>query len=240
MSAAVYAGAPPRPSFPLGASFGIAAVLHAVLVGALLATSLFHPASLLPPQAIHVQLARLGTPRDKRLLPRRPQEPASRPAAPVVVATAHALPVASTHHPKLTSRESRRPEELLRNALNKLQQQVDDDRTGQLDGFENGTAEATVGDLYWARVVDRIKRFYVVPNTIPQAERDKLVADVQISVAGDGTILEQQTQASSGNPVFDRAVEDAVKRCRAIPPPPPELAAQAREGVVLEFRSAEM
>jgi TonB family protein len=67
-----------------------------------------------------------------------------------------------------------------------------------------------------------------------------LVADVQITIGSDGSILEIKVQSSSGNVTFDRAIEAAVQRCRALPSPPPELEKQAREGVVLEFRSAEM
>jgi TonB family protein len=89
-------------------------------------------------------------------------------------------------------------------------------------------------------VVDRIKRFYTVPNTIPQSERAKLVADVQITIGSDGSIMEIRVQSSSGNVTFDRAIESAVQRCRALPSPPPDLAKQARAGVVLEFRAAEM
>ncbi len=229
-----------RQAVPMGLSFGISLLLHVALMAALLASDFFHPPPLLvDSQTIHVKLARIGTPRDKKLLPRRPDEPASQAAAPIPVATSKVVPIASTHHPKLTSKESKRPDDRLRNALAKLQKQVDD-QTGQTDGFENGTDDTTEGDLYWARVVDRIKRFYTVPNTIPESERAKLVADVQITIGSDGSIQEIRVQSSSGNVTFDRAIETAVQRCRALPSPPPELAKQARAGVVLEFRAAEM
>ncbi len=233
--------APPRPpAFPLGASVVVSALLHVGLVGALLfGTSIFHPAPLLQPQTIHVKLARIGTPRDKRLLPRRPDEPSSRAAAPIPLSASHAVEVASTHHPKLTAKQSKSPEDQLRNALAKLKQQVDD-QTGDPNGFQTGTDDVTEGDLYNARVVDRIRRFYQVPNTISQAECAKLTADVEISLAADGTILDQKTQASSGNRLFDRAIEDAVKKCRALPAPPPAVAQQWRDGVVLEFVCGKM
>jgi colicin import membrane protein len=229
-----------RQAVPMGLSFVVSLGVHAALMVALLASDLFHPPPLLvDSQTIHVKLARIGTPRDKKLLPRRPDEPAPQAAAPIPVATSKVVPIASTHHPKLTSKESKRPEDRLRNALAKLQKQVDD-QVGQADGFENGTDDVTEGDLYWARVVDRIKRFYTVPNTIPQSERAKLVADVQITIGSDGAIGEIRVQSSSGNVTFDRAIETAVQRCRALPSPPPLLAKQARAGVVLEFRAAEM
>ncbi|HUB07664.1 MAG TPA: TonB family protein [Myxococcales bacterium] len=228
----------PRPqALSTTAAIAVSVVLHVGLVAAILSTSLYRPPPILEQQTIHVKLARIGTPRDKKLLPRRPQEPASQAAAPVPVSS-KVVPIASTHHVKLTDAKSKSSEDKLRNALAKLQQQVD--QTGQPDGFENGTDDVTEGDLYWARVVDRIKRFYVVPNTIPESERKKLVADVQITIGSDGSILEIHTQQTSGNATFDHAIETAVKRCRALPPPPATLADQARQGVVLEFRSAEM
>ncbi|MHB8416773.1 MAG: TonB family protein [Myxococcales bacterium] len=241
MSAAATFGdleAPRRQALSTSASLAVSVLLHLGLVAAILSTSLYRAPPLLGQQTIHVKLARIGTPRDKRLLPRRPQEPSSQAAAPVPVATSKVVPIASTHHVKLTDAKSKSPDDRLRNALAKLQQQVD--QTGQADGFENGTDDVTEGDLYWARVVDRIKRFYVVPNTIPASERTKLVADVQITIGSDGSILEIHTQQTSGNATFDHAIETAVKRCRALPPPPAALADQARQGVVLEFRSAEM
>ncbi|MHB1845631.1 MAG: energy transducer TonB [Deltaproteobacteria bacterium] len=233
--------APPRPpAFPLGSSLAVSLVLHAGLVFAILASSIFRPPPLQESQAIHVKLARIGTPRDKKLLPRKPVQPISTPAAPVPVATSKAVPIASTHpSPKLTNVKAKSAEDRLRSALSKLQDQVDD-QSGQADGFENGTDDATEGDLYWARVVDRIRRFYVVPNTIPEADRKRLVADVQVAIGPDGTLLDIHTQSGSGNATFDHAIEEAVKRCRAVPPPPVTLARQARSGVVLEFRSAEM
>ena len=228
-----------RPTFPLGLSVGASILVHVGLVLGVLAMSIFHPPPLLNPETLHVKLARIGTPRDKKLLPRRPTDPVSTPARPVPV-SAKAVPVATSHPmPKLTAQKAQSSESRLRSALSKLQQQVND-QAGQADGFENGTDDATEGDLYWARVVDRIKRFYVVPNTIPQSERAKLVADVQVVIAADGTLLDIKTQSGSGNATFDRAIEAAVKRCRALPPPPAALAKQAREGVLLEFRSAEM
>jgi colicin import membrane protein len=229
--------APRKQALSTSGAIIVSVVLHVGLVAAILSTSLYRQPPLLEQQTIHVKLARIGTPRDKKLLPRRPQDPTSQAAAPVPVAS-KVVPVASTHHVKLTDAKSKSPQDRLRNALAKLQQQVD--QTGQPDGFENGTDDVTEGDLYWARVVDRVKRFYVVPNTIPESERKKLVADIQITIGPDGTILDIHTQQTSGNAIFDRAIEAAVTRCRALPPPPATLVEQARQGVVLEFRSAEM
>jgi colicin import membrane protein len=226
----------PRREFPTFLAVLISLVLHAGLVFGLLTSALFKPPRISEQETIHVKLARLGTPRDQKLLPRRPDEPASEPAKPIAV---QSKPVAETKpSPKLTAEKSTHNRDRLRDALSKLEKQVD--RTGQLDGFENGTDDSTVGDLYWARVVDRVRHFYVVPNTIPEAERRKLVASLKITIGADGTILEVSTETGSGNATFDRALQDAVHKMRALPPVPAHLQRQARDGVVLEFRAAQM
>jgi colicin import membrane protein len=239
MTAALLEGAPsalPRREFPTSLAVLISLVLHAGLVFGLLTSAVFKPPRILEQETIHVKLARLGTPRDPKLLPRRPDEPTSQPAKPIPV---QSKPVAETKpSPKLTAEKAEANRDRLRNALSKLEKQVD--RTGQRDGFETGTDDVTEGDLYWARVVDRVRHFYVVPNTIPEAERKKLVASLRINIGADGSILEVHAETPSGNAVFDRALLDAVRKMRALPAVPPHLQKQAREGVVLEFRAAQM
>jgi TonB family protein len=240
MTGALLESAPsalPRREFPTFLAVLISLVLHAGLVFGLLTSALFKAPRISEQETIHIKLARLGTPRDQKLLPRRPDEPASQPAKPIPVQSKPVV-VETKPSPKLTAEKSTHNRDRLRDALSKLEKQVD--RTGQLDGFESGTDDATVGDLYWARVVDRVRHFYVVPNTIPEAERRKLVAALKITIGADGTILEVHTDTASGNATFDRALQDAVHKMRALPPVPPNLQRQARDGVVLEFRAAQM
>jgi TonB family protein len=147
-----------------------------------------------------------------------------------------AVPVQTTKPtpPRETSPKPDPNQARLKNALAKLGAQVD--QTGQRDGFENGTDDQTEGDLYWARVKDRVLRFYIVPNTIPESQRHKLTASLEIQIAASGEITQSKMVSSSGNPTFDRALADAIKRVHAFPPPPAHLLKQAREGVVLEFQ----
>ena len=52
----------------------------------------------------------------------------------------------------------------------------------------------------------------------------------------DGHILKHEFQKKSGNLFFDQALETAIQRAR-LPPPPPEVARQLRDGgVVLNFK----
>jgi TonB family protein len=234
---------PPASSFLGPGLFSL--VVHGALLAALLFSSMMHPPSLLNSQTIHVKLARLGTPRDPKLLPVRDTQPPPPAAVPVPITTKPALapvPIAKpVPKPSNTApvAKTKTNEETVRDTLARLQQQVTD-RPGQRDGFAYGNADHTEGDLYWARVVDRVKRFYTVPNTIPLAERARLVASVEVAIDRDGAILEIRTVKGSGNPTFDRAIEAAVHRCESFPPPPPDLSKVARSGVTLEFHAAEM
>jgi TonB family protein len=211
---------------------GASLVVHGLLLAGLLYSSLFAPPRIGPQETIHVKLARLGTPRDAKLLPRKSAEPMAPAAPPVQVS---AVPVQSKPTPpRETSPKPEKNQDILKNALAKLGKQVD--QTGQVDGFEHGTDDQTEGDLYWARVKDRVLRFYIVPNTIPESQRHKLAASLEIHIGGDGAITDTRMVTPSGNPTFDRALVDALKRVKAFPPPPAHLAKQARDGVVLEFQ----
>lgn len=229
--------APRQKPLPLPLALLVSIGIHVVLIAGLLFSSLFAPPRLTTQETIHVKLARLGTPRDQKLLPRKQEQPTAPPAPPVQVSKV--VPVQSTKPtPKETNQKAPTNQDKLKTALAKLAKQVD--QTGQTDGFDHGTDDQTEGELYWARVKDRILRFYTVPNTIPEGERRKLVATLEIHIAADGTITETRTDQGSGNAVFDRALESAIKKCKAFPPPPPHLAKLAREGVSLEFHAAEM
>ncbi len=223
----------PRSSFPLPGAVGISLALHGVLIFALLGSALFAPPRVDTSETIHVKLARLGKPRDEKLLPRKQEEPAAIPAPPVPVAKS--VPVQTKTEPKHTDTKAPSNQDKLKSALAKLQKQVD--QTGQADGFESGTDDKNEGDIYWARVVDRVKHFFTVPSTISEAERKKLVASMMIRIGADGVISDARVQHPSGNAFFDRALEAAIKNVRAFPPPPAHLAEQAREGVELEFRA---
>jgi colicin import membrane protein len=228
----------PRGGFPTSLALLISLVLHAGLIAGLLTSALFRPPLIADQETIHVKLARLGTPRDPKLLPRKPEEAPAQPDKPVPLQSKPILEKIETPPPKHTAEKTTANRDRLRDSLSKLEKQVD--RTGQVDGFQTGTDDVTEGDLYWARVVDRVRRFYVVPNTIAEAERQKLVAALKITIAADGTILEVRSETASGNATFDRALLDAVRKMRTLPQVPPHLQKQAREGVVLEFRAAQM
>jgi TonB family protein len=220
-----------RRAFPLPGALLISLALHSVLIFGLLASAMFAPPRSDTSETIHVKLARLGTPRDQKLLPRKQEDPAQAPAPPVPISKT--VPVQSKTEPKPTSPKAPSNQDKLKNALAKLQKQVD--QTGQADGFESGTDDKTEGDIYWARVVDRCRRFFVIPKTIPEAEAKRLMATMMIRIGADGVIGDAKIDHSSGNLAFDRALEAAIRKVRAFPPPPAHLAKQAGEGVSLQF-----
>ena len=113
----------------------------------------------------------------------------------------------------------------------------DPERAGSATGSPQGTAAtAEEGDAYFTAVHDAILENYVVPSVISERERLYLAASVVAFIGADGRILKHEFQKKSGNLFFDQALEVAIQRAR-LPPPPPEVARQLRDGgVVLNFK----
>ncbi|MGB0679289.1 MAG: TonB C-terminal domain-containing protein [Polyangiales bacterium] len=105
------------------------------------------------------------------------------------------------------------------------------DREGDPMGIADGTARnAREGDLYAGRLYQFFRRHWTVPTTISDDERRELTCEVDVTIGLDLQIRRFDVRRSSGNPLFDRSVQDAIaylQRQRSpIPPPPEELAAE--------------
>ena len=222
---------------PLSPALVLAAVFHAAVFAAafLLPRYFDRPPSLRKPIIAHV--VALGKPRDKALLPRKETPPAAAaPAAPVSVPGTKAT--VSTPQKRAPTRQ-----ELMERALARAagkatsDEKPDEERAGQKTGSPQGTAESSeAGDAYFTAVHDAILEHYVVPSVISERERLYLSATVVAYIGKEGNILKHELQKKSGNLFFDQALETAIQRAR-LPPPPPELARQLRDGgVVLNFK----
>lgn len=100
---------------------------------------------------------------------------------------------------------------------------------GAPDGHLQGDATAAEeGDRYLALVRRAVQQSYVLPTTISERDRLHLKATVVVYVHPTGKILRYVIETPSGNDIFDRALERAI-RATTLPPPPPALAAQFRE-----------
>jgi outer membrane biosynthesis protein TonB len=224
---------PPRTSpWP---AVGLTLLFHAGVFSAAfyLPRLLDKPPSLRKPIIAH--MVALGKPRDKTLLPRKESAP---PAAATAAAASVPGTKASTSTPgHVPSRRELMERALARAAGRATEEKPDEERAGQKTGSPEGTAEsAEAGDAYFTAVHDAILEHYVVPSVISERERLYLSATVLAYIGKDGNILKHDLQKKSGNLFFDQALEVAIQRAK-LPPPPPELAKQLRDGgVVLNFR----
>ena len=223
------------------------AVVHAALFSVALAYAKLHeePAIDLDQKPIKATLVRQGTPREEKLLPRIEQpppppmeqkapEPAPTPAPPKTVAPA---PVAAPAPPRTKQAGEKKadPRQQLFGAFDKMSKSKPD-TTGAADGDPNGDSAVAEGEAYYARLKAQITRFYDVSQTIPDAERIRLRAQVSIVISPAGQLERARLAKSSGNDLFDSAVMAAVKRAAPFAPPPTHLRdALSKYGVVFQF-----
>jgi colicin import membrane protein len=85
---------------------------------------------------------------------------------------------------------------------------------------------AGVVDQYALLIKQRIKRYWIRPT----GKSDDLVTTVKVSLLPGGTVKSVIIIQSSGDPIFDRSVENAVYKAAPMPwPTDPEAAAQMKE-----------
>jgi TonB family protein len=108
-------------------------------------------------------------------------------------------------------------------------------REGSPDGDPLGESTAAEGDQYLASVVRALRQSYRLPATIPERERQALSGSLILHVAQDGRITAFEFTRRSGNPVFDEALERAVRQTR-LPPPPAAQRETYQKGVEVDFR----
>ena len=223
------------------------AVVHAALVSLAIAYAKLHeePSIDLDQKPIKATLVRQGRERDEKLLPRieeappppqeqKAPEPVAPPEPPKVAAPA---PAPTPAPPKAKQAgEKQGDKQKLFGAFDKASKKPTE-LTGAANGDPQGDAAKAEGEAYYARLQSQIKRYYDVSDTIPDAERIRLVAQVAIFVNPSGQLDRARLARASGNDLFDSAVMTAVKRAAPFSPPPPHLRDPLQKyGVVLQFR----
>jgi TonB family protein len=225
------------------------AVVHAVLLTLAVVYAKLHesPAVDLDQKPIRATLVRQGTPRDEKLLPRieQPPPPPLEQQAPAPVATpepprpAVPSPVAppAPPRPKQAGEKKADPRQKLLGAFDRMGTAKSEEKIGAADGDPGGDSAVAEGEAYYARLRSQITRFYDVSETIPDAERIRLTAQVAVFITPAGQLDRARLAKSSGNDLFDGAVLGAVKRAAPFSPPPPHLREPLQKyGVVLMFR----
>ena len=236
----------PRPS-KLVPFFALSVFAHVGLIGVgLLVNWQIAPRLIdLDQKPITASLVRLGKPRDEKLLPRKeePPPPAKEEKAPEPVPVpveapapkAVAIPGLEPKKPtpKQDGKKEAEARKQLFSAFNKTGKQ--DELEGKADGDVNGDAAREEGEKYFGLISAQVRRYYDVSNTIPEAERRTLKAEVAMRVSGSGEASDVKIKKGSGNGLFDEAVLSAVKKAAPFSPPPEHLRKVLQGGVTLVF-----
>ncbi|WP_415829641.1 TonB family protein, partial [Corallococcus exiguus] len=107
---------------------------------------------------------------------------------------------------------------------------------GAEDGDPDGDSAVAEGERYYGLLKSQVRRHYNVADTIPDAERLYLKAQVAMKLGRAGEVLDVSLAKASGNELFDAAVVAAVRKASPFSPPPDALRdALQKNGVVLVF-----
>jgi colicin import membrane protein len=139
--------------------------------------------------------------------------------------------------------EKKKKEEQARLEALKLQQAKEAEERRQREQQEalkklaeqQAAAQAQLVDEFKRRIADKIRRFIVEPPSL----KGNPEVELRVTVLPGGEVLEVRTARSSGQPLWDNAVERAVMKAQPLPlPPDPALMRQFRE-LNLKFRPKE-
>jgi TonB family protein len=240
----------PMKKFVVGSAIGHVALLVTVIVYQML--DLQPRVNLDKP--IIATLVRKGKERDEQLLPRKeelpppPQEvkapeapPAPEPPKPEKAAVPVPIPTLPPAPKQQTKQQGEKDAAERRKKLfgafdrNSKATKVEE-LEGKADGDEMGDSARAEGERYYALLKSQIQRHYDVAQTISEAERRMLRANVEISVARTGKLQRKpKLVKSSGNSLFDQAVLAAIERSAPFSPPPEKLRRDVEDGVTLQF-----
>jgi TonB family protein len=198
---------------------------------------------------IKASLVRLGKKRDDKLLPRKEVEaPPPKPEvkevavptpAPVPADTAVKIPTKDTKPEKADNKKDGQKDakKSLFDAFAKGGAQAKpEELEGEEDGDPNGEAAKQEGERYFGMLKGVVKRNYDVSNTIDEAERRRLRAQVVLYIGPGGELIDVSVNVASGNETFDSAVIGAVKKTAPFTPPPEHLRdTLKKEGVAIVF-----
>jgi TonB family protein len=198
---------------------------------------------------IKASLVRLGTPRDKRLLPRKEetpppprQEEAPQPM-PRETAQKEPSPAATVPSPAAKQQGNKQQEDTRRKLFGAFDRAGAKPKEveGAADGDVLGDSAIQEGERYYGALRAQVRRYFFVSQTIPDQERIRLQADVLVRIGRAGELLEAKLRKSSGNDLFDSAVLTAVKRASPFAPPPTHLVDGLRaRGVLMGFTPSEL
>ncbi len=232
---------------PLPTFVAVSVVGHVLAVGLWLVVGWLMAAPRVDLQVpVKASLVRLGKPRDEKLLPRKEAE--APPPKPKVEEVALPTPAVPDTAVKIPTKDAK-PEEAdkkdgQKDAKKSLfdafakggKQEKAEELEGEADGDPNGDAAKQEGERYFGMLKGVVKRNYDVSNTIDEAERRRLRAQVVLLIGHGGELLDASISVASGNETFDSAVIAAVKKTAPFTAPPEHLRdSLKKDGVAIVF-----
>jgi colicin import membrane protein len=117
-----------------------------------------------------------------------------------------------------TKKQAPNPEQQLSTRIKELEQKVAARGKG-----DSPAPEATDDEInkYKATIQDRVKRFWVIPDTL-SSEKD-LKAVIIIEIDQQGQVKGSRFEQSSGNLSFDQSAMRAINKAAPFPPPPGQM-----------------
>jgi TonB family protein len=235
-----------HPHPKIGLAIAISAAIHAGLILLLVFGGMVKGTTNdLRDKAIITRLLKKGEEKPKEYLPDKPVEtaapPQTQPAPQVEPPTAN-KPVPT--EPKAPSKVDYSKQ--MNKALSALEHREGRTSKEKSQGSPNGVAEgdslvAEVGNAYYTEIYKSVKARYTLPELIDERERLFLTATVVITLDRNGKLKQLWFQQSSGNTLFDSAIEGAIRQAAPFPPPPREFADKyATDGIGLIFKAAKM
>ena len=228
----------------LSALIVVSMLMHASGIAAYVFVDMHRPPVINLDNTVRTHLVKLGKQRDEKLLPRLEASPPPMPAESKAPIPVQAEPTKAEPAPAAVHKRS------AADILEKFEQKNEPRDVNDLikkrigeptdQGHEQGDAAGTdlTGDLqktYAARLIAHIRARMRLSDTLADEERVRLQATISVRIGSDGNVIDVRIADSSGSPVYDNDVIDAVKRSEPVPAPPIQLRAQFSSGVKISF-----
>lgn len=171
-------------------------------------------------KAIITKLLKKGEEKPKQFLPDKPVQ--SAPPEPAAPAPQVEPPSAKKPAPTESKPSKVDYSKQMNRALSELQQQEGRTSKDRVQGSPNGVAEgdstvAEAGNAYLTEIYKMVTARYSLPELIDERERMFLTATVFITLDRNGKLIQLVFEKSSGNSLFDSAIEGAIRKAAPFP-----------------------
>lgn len=185
--------------------------LHGLVIAGYLGLVNFEPQVKLSSPSIQVSLAKLGKPRDEKLLPR--------------------FDASEAAPQKIIKQKSQNPLDLLKKRFGKPSD----------EGRENGSVYGNslgseLADSYELRILELLHSNYELPRVISDREAKNLKLLARLWIGPRGDLIKIKIWRPSKNTRFDQAVLQGANKIPSFGAPPLQLARKYKtEGLLIEF-----